>query len=57
MDVCSAERAFRELMKEAVMLGTVVVWLAAARDKRGLMMLGAFLLLVVFAVLAWNLAP
>lgn len=39
------------------MLGTVVVWLAAARDKRGLMMLGAFLLLVVFAVLAWNLAP
>jgi type II secretory pathway component PulM len=34
-----------------------VVWLAAARDKRSLMMLGAFLLLVVLGVLAWNLSP
>jgi len=39
------------------MLGTIVLWMAVARDKRGLMMVGAFMLLVVLAVIAWNLAP
>lgn len=39
------------------MLSTVVLWMAMARDKRGLMMVGVFLLLVVLAVIAWNLAP
>ena len=39
------------------MLSTVVLWMALARDKRGLMMAAAFLLLVVLAVIAWNLAP
>ena len=39
------------------MLGTVVVWLAMARDKRGLIVVGVFLLLVVVAVLVWNLIP
>lgn len=39
------------------MLSTFVVWLAVARDTRGLMAVGVFLLIVVLAVLAWNLAP
>ena len=39
------------------MLGTVVLWMAMARDKRGLMMVGAFALFVVLAVVAWNLIP
>ena len=37
------------------MLNTVIVWLA--RDKCGLMMIGAFLLFVALGVLAWNLFP
>ena len=39
------------------MLGEVGVWLALRRDKGGLMMLGAFLLFVVLAVVVWNLIP
>lgn len=39
------------------MLSNVVLWMVMARDKRGLMIGGAFLLLVVLAVIAWNLAP
>jgi hypothetical protein len=39
------------------MLSDVMVWFAVARDERGPLMLGAFLLLVVLAVLAWNLIP
>ena len=39
------------------MLSTVVVWMAMARDKRGLMTVGIFLLFVALAVIAWNLAP
>jgi len=39
------------------MPGEVGVWLALRRDKAGLMMLGAFLLLVVLAVLVWTLFP
>lgn len=38
------------------MLSTVVVWLAVARDKRGLMRLGVFLLVVVLGVIAWNIS-
>lgn len=45
------------LGKDVAMLSTVVLWMALARDKRGLMMVAAFLLLVVLAVIAWNLAP
>ena len=39
------------------MLSTVVLWMALARDKRGLMMFAVFLLFVVLAVIAWNLVP
>ena len=39
------------------MLSEVMVWFAATRDKRGPLMLGAFLLLVVLSVLAWNILP
>ena len=39
------------------MLSRVVVWMAMARDKRGLVIVGVFLLFVVVAVIAWNLAP
>ena len=39
------------------MLGTVAVWLALARDKRDVRMLGAFLLLTGLATLVWNLVP
>lgn len=39
------------------MLGTVAVWLALARDKRDVLMLGAFLLLTGLATLVWNLVP
>jgi hypothetical protein len=49
---------------EASMLGTVILWLTAAaaigllarlRGRRGLILLGIFLLLVFLSVLAWNL--
>lgn len=39
------------------MLSTAVLWMAMSRDKRGLTIVGIFLLLVVLAVIAWNLAP
>ena len=39
------------------MLGTVVVWLALARDKRDLLMLGAFLLFTALATVIWNIIP
>ena len=39
------------------MLGTVALWMAMARDTRGLVMVGVFVLLIVLAVIAWNLAP
>ena len=45
------------MVGEAAMLGNVMVWLALQRDKRGLMVVGVFLLLVFLAVLAWNLSP
>jgi len=37
------------------MLGTVAVWLALARDKRDVLMLGAFLLFTALATLVWNI--
>lgn len=37
------------------MLGTVAAWLVIARDKRGLLMLGALLLFIALATLTWNL--
>jgi type II secretory pathway component PulM len=39
------------------MLSEVLVWFAATRDKHGLLLLGVFLLLVVLAVLVWNIIP
>ena len=39
------------------MLGTVTVWLALARDKRDVKMLGAFLLFTALATLIWNMVP
>ena len=39
------------------MLSEVMVWFAATRDKRGPQMLKVFLLLVVLAVLIWNVIP
>jgi hypothetical protein len=39
------------------MLGTVAVWLDLARDKRDVLMLGAFLLLTALATLIWNIIP
>lgn len=45
------------LGKEVEMLSTVVLWTILTRDKRGLIIVAAFLLLVAFAVLAWNIAP
>ena len=39
------------------MLGTVAVWLVLARDKRDLLMLGAFLLFTALATLIWNIIP
>lgn len=44
-------------LKEAPMLGTVAVWRVMARDKRGLLMLGALLLFMALATLTWNLIP
>jgi hypothetical protein len=49
--------AFTEAVKEAPMLGTVAVWLVMAREKRGLLMLGALLLFMALATLSWNLIP
>ena len=49
--------ALREVLKEAPMLSEIGVWLALRRDKNGLAILGAFLLLMVLAVLIWNLIP
>jgi hypothetical protein len=42
---------------EADVLSEVIVWFAATRDKRGPQMLKVFLLLVVLAVLIWNIIP
>ena len=39
------------------MLSEVMVWFAATRDKRGPQMLGVFLVIVVLAVLVWNIIP
>jgi hypothetical protein len=39
------------------MLGTVAVWLALARDKRDVLMLGAFLLFTALATVIWNIIP
>jgi hypothetical protein len=39
------------------MLGTVAVWLALARDKRDLLMLGTFLLFTTLATVIWNIVP
>ena len=39
------------------MLSEIAVWFAATQDKRGPAILGAFLLLVVFAVIVWNILP
>lgn len=38
------------------MLSTAVL-LTMSRDKRGLTIVGIFLVLVVLAVIAWNLVP
>jgi type II secretory pathway component PulM len=45
------------LSRRLLMLGTVAVWLVSARDKRDVLMLGAFLLLTGLAALVWNLVP
>jgi hypothetical protein len=39
------------------MVSEVLVWFAATREKHGPLMLGAFLLLVMLAVLVWNIIP
>ena len=39
------------------MLSNVIVWFAIAKDKRGLKVVGAVLLLVALGVIAWNLLP
>ena len=39
------------------MLGTAAVWLALARDKRDVWMLGAFLLFTSLATVIWNILP
>ncbi len=39
------------------MLSTAGLWLALGRDKRGRMILGSLLGLIVLAVLVWNLIP
>ena len=39
------------------MLGTIAVWLAFARNKRDVLMLGTFLLVTVLATLVWNVIP
>lgn len=39
------------------MLGTAAVWLALARDKRDVLMLGAFLLFTALATVIWNIIP
>jgi hypothetical protein len=39
------------------MLAPVAVWIVLARDKRELLMFGAFLLLTGLATLIWNLVP
>lgn len=39
------------------MLGPVAVWIVSARDKRELLMFGAFLLLTGLATLIWSIAP
>ena len=39
------------------MLGTIAVWLALARTKRDMLMLGAFLLFTVLATFIWNILP
>jgi hypothetical protein len=39
------------------MLGTVAVSLALARDKRDVLMLGAFVLFTALATLIWNILP
>ena len=38
------------------MLGTALL-MAMSRDKRGLLIAGIFLLVLVLATIAWNLAP
>ena len=43
--------------READVLSEVMVWFAATRDKRGPQMLKVFLLLVLLAVLIWNVIP
>jgi hypothetical protein len=41
----------------AAMLSTVGVWLALRRDWGGLAILGAFLSLLMLAVIVWSLIP
>jgi hypothetical protein len=47
----------RGLLRRLPMLGTVAVWLALARDKRDVLMLGAFLLFTALATVIWNILP
>ena len=39
------------------MLGTMIVWRALAGDKPGPRLLGAAVLAIVVATVAWNLIP
>jgi hypothetical protein len=39
------------------MLANVAVWLVLARDKRGLLMFGTFLLFTALATVIWNIVP
>jgi hypothetical protein len=39
------------------MLTTVALWMAMARDRRGLVIVGVLVLVAVLAVIAWNVAP
>lgn len=39
------------------MLGSVAIWFALTRDKRGLQTVGVLFLLVILATLVWNLVP
>lgn len=39
------------------MVGNLAVWFTMARDKRGLLMLGALLVFMALATLTWNLIP
>lgn len=39
------------------MLGAVALWLALARNKREVLMLGAFLLFTAVATVVWNIIP